>query len=208
MVQRGNRLGFQLEAAEALGIRRELRRQHLHRHLPAQPRVEGAVDLAHPAGGDERRRFRRVRGGCPMRAVPDARARIPPPGARRPSALVVRTRVPAPQRRWRAPRTGRRRPAGLPRSDSTSRRRSQVAGARFVEKGRARRAGPARAPRGTGARPPAQRSAVMPLHRSRVTWPRPSSRASQSFAIRQSRVTVCSETLRTSAVSSTLRPPK
>ncbi len=36
----------------------------------------------------------------------------------------------------------------------------------------------------------------------------PNSRPSQSLAICQSRRTVFSETLRTSAVSSTLRPPK
>ena len=41
-----------------------------------------------------------------------------------------------------------------------------------------------------------------------VSWPRLISRRSQAFAVFQSRMTVSGETFKTSAVSSTVRPPK
>ncbi len=49
MVQGGQNLGLALEAGEALRILRERLRQHLDRHPPAQLRVLGLEDLAHPA---------------------------------------------------------------------------------------------------------------------------------------------------------------
>jgi hypothetical protein len=43
-------LGFVLEAAQALRVFGETARQHLDRHVACEPRVAGAVDLAHAAG--------------------------------------------------------------------------------------------------------------------------------------------------------------
>ena len=49
MVQRRRGACFLLESRQALGIRGELGRQHLDRHLAAQPRVFGQVHLPHAA---------------------------------------------------------------------------------------------------------------------------------------------------------------
>ena len=54
MVQRRQHLGFALEARQALGIGGERRRQDLDRHLALEPRVGGAIDLAHTAGAERR----------------------------------------------------------------------------------------------------------------------------------------------------------
>src|SRR5438132_909874 len=52
MTERTCRLGLTPEALDGVGIRRELRRQHLHRHLTAQAGVLGQEDVGHCAGGD------------------------------------------------------------------------------------------------------------------------------------------------------------
>jgi hypothetical protein len=56
MIQRGQDLGFALEAGEALGVGGHGLRQNLDRHLAAELRVFGAIDLPHAAftklGGD------------------------------------------------------------------------------------------------------------------------------------------------------------
>jgi hypothetical protein len=56
MVELGEELRFALEAREAFRVLGERRRQHLDRHLPVEPGVGRAIDLAHPAlaelGGD------------------------------------------------------------------------------------------------------------------------------------------------------------
>ena len=44
------RLAF--EPRQAISMRRELVRQDLDRHVAAQPRVAGAIDLAHAANPD------------------------------------------------------------------------------------------------------------------------------------------------------------
>ena len=57
--ERGDRLGLALEAGERLRRLREVRRQHLHRHVAVELGVSRPVDLAHPAGAE--RRFDAVR---------------------------------------------------------------------------------------------------------------------------------------------------
>jgi hypothetical protein len=52
VVERGERLGFALEAPQPLLVVRELVGQDLDRHLALEPRVLGAVDLAHSAGAE------------------------------------------------------------------------------------------------------------------------------------------------------------
>ena len=49
MVQPGNRFRFALESLFTNRISRKLRRQNLHRHIPAQPRIPRAVHFSHPA---------------------------------------------------------------------------------------------------------------------------------------------------------------
>ena len=61
-----DRLRLPLEALPDLGRRRHVRRQHLHRHRPLQPRVPRLVDLPHPAGAERRQDL--------VRAEPRARA--------------------------------------------------------------------------------------------------------------------------------------
>ena len=46
------RARFLLEALQALGIGRERRGQDLDGDVATEPRVAGAIDLAHPAGAD------------------------------------------------------------------------------------------------------------------------------------------------------------
>ena len=42
-------LRLALEAGAHLGVRGQVRRQHLDRHVAPEPRVVGAIDLAHAA---------------------------------------------------------------------------------------------------------------------------------------------------------------
>ena len=49
MVERGQQLGFALEARQALRVLGERRRQRFDRHLAAEARVVRAVHLAHAA---------------------------------------------------------------------------------------------------------------------------------------------------------------
>ncbi len=49
VVQRGRRARLALEAFLGVRVTEELLGQHLDRNLPAQPRVLGQVNLAHPA---------------------------------------------------------------------------------------------------------------------------------------------------------------
>ena len=55
VVEGGEKVRLALEAAQALGVLRHLRRQHLDRHVAVEVRVGGPVHLAH-APGPERRR--------------------------------------------------------------------------------------------------------------------------------------------------------
>ena len=57
MIQRGGRTGLLFETREPLGVGRELRRQHLDRHLAAETGVHGLVHLAHPTRADRRADF-------------------------------------------------------------------------------------------------------------------------------------------------------
>ena len=54
VIKSGNGAGFALEARQALGIARHLRRQNLQRHSAPQLGVRGAIDLAHAARTDAR----------------------------------------------------------------------------------------------------------------------------------------------------------
>ena len=49
MVERGQHLGFSLEACQALCVFNEVRRQEFDRDLAAKLHVFGPVDLTHPA---------------------------------------------------------------------------------------------------------------------------------------------------------------
>jgi hypothetical protein len=49
MIQRRDGLGFAVQPCVAIGIGGIRFRQHFDRDLPVQPRVDGAVDLAHAA---------------------------------------------------------------------------------------------------------------------------------------------------------------
>jgi hypothetical protein len=49
MIQRGEQVGFTAEAGESFGVLRDLGRQQLDRDAAAQPRVAGALYLAHAA---------------------------------------------------------------------------------------------------------------------------------------------------------------
>jgi hypothetical protein len=53
MIQRGGGARFLFEAAQAIGISRGRRQQDLERHVAAEPRIVGAIDLAHSACADE-----------------------------------------------------------------------------------------------------------------------------------------------------------
>src|SRR5262245_11400751 len=50
MVERGECARLPLEAGEALGIRRERRRQHLDRDVAVEPAIPRSIHLAHRAG--------------------------------------------------------------------------------------------------------------------------------------------------------------
>ena len=52
MVEGGEEVGLALEAGEALGVARDLGRENLDRHLPAELGVGGPVDLSHPPGSE------------------------------------------------------------------------------------------------------------------------------------------------------------
>jgi hypothetical protein len=52
MIERGNRAGLAVEPLAQLRIGRERLRQDLNRDGPIEPRVAGAVHLAHPTGAD------------------------------------------------------------------------------------------------------------------------------------------------------------
>ena len=54
MIQRRGSPRFLLEALQAFRIGGERGRQHFDGHVAAEPRVARAVDLAHPAGANER----------------------------------------------------------------------------------------------------------------------------------------------------------
>ena len=55
MVERAGGPRLLLEAAQALGVGGERGGQHLDRDVAAEPRVAGAVDLAHAARAERRR---------------------------------------------------------------------------------------------------------------------------------------------------------
>ena len=54
MVERGQRLGFALEAQQAIGIARERLRQSLQCDVTIELRIAGAIALAHPTFVKER----------------------------------------------------------------------------------------------------------------------------------------------------------
>ena len=54
LIERGDRLGLALEALAAIGIAGGIRRQHFDRDSAIQPRVFGAIHLAHSACAQRR----------------------------------------------------------------------------------------------------------------------------------------------------------
>src|SRR5688500_10037600 len=54
MIEGARRARLLLEAAQPVGVAGQRCRQHLERYLPAQPTVESAIDLSHPAGAERR----------------------------------------------------------------------------------------------------------------------------------------------------------
>src|SRR6185503_6028166 len=53
MVQRGNGTGLPLESRSRLPVACDVRGEHLDSDLPSEPRIAGAIDLAHAAGADQ-----------------------------------------------------------------------------------------------------------------------------------------------------------
>ena len=53
MRQRGHRARLAIETVERRTVALEVRRQDLDCYIAVQPRILGAVNLAHPADGDE-----------------------------------------------------------------------------------------------------------------------------------------------------------
>ncbi len=53
MRQRGHRARLAIETVERRAVALEMRRQDLDRYIAVQSRILGAVNLAHPANGDE-----------------------------------------------------------------------------------------------------------------------------------------------------------
>ena len=69
MVQDPARAGLLLETAQAVGVGGEGRRQDLDRDVAAEPRVAGAVDLAHPPRADRREDLVGAESGAGLRGI-------------------------------------------------------------------------------------------------------------------------------------------
>ena len=54
MIERRQHARLALESREPIGVRREDAREDLDRDVPSEPRIVGAVHLAHPAGAKRR----------------------------------------------------------------------------------------------------------------------------------------------------------
>ena len=50
VIERGEQLGFALESRETVGVAARRLGQDLDGDVATEPRVSGAIDLAHPAG--------------------------------------------------------------------------------------------------------------------------------------------------------------
>ena len=138
MIQRGDGARLTLEALASLGIVGDLRRQDLDRHVPTEPGVAGAVDLAHPARAEPRVDL--IRANLPAlerRLVRPSRQRPPPWRPRRRRSPRATPPTPAAPAATRRPCATRRRP-------DTPRRETPPAPLAAV-----------RAPRGTAPRPAA-----------------------------------------------------
>src|SRR5262249_32264680 len=57
VIERAGSARLLLESAEAFCVYRESGRQDFHGHFASQPRVTGAIDLAHPSGPEGRHDF-------------------------------------------------------------------------------------------------------------------------------------------------------
>ena len=64
VIEGGGGLRFLDEPAAAVSIRQAIGGQHLDGHLATQPRVAGAIDLAHAAGAERRDDFVRAEPGA------------------------------------------------------------------------------------------------------------------------------------------------
>src|SRR5438105_3539784 len=57
MIQRGDRVGFALEALAMLGVHRQIWREHFDGDVAVQARIARAIDFAHPARAERREDF-------------------------------------------------------------------------------------------------------------------------------------------------------
>src|SRR5262245_11018924 len=178
MIQRGQETRLPREARQPLGVPRERSGKDFESNVAAQFGIAGAVDFAHPAFGEELH----YRVG-PKLAPDHHRSRT--------SFSLTRTRAfPGSSARRNPPPTAIPLPAVAHYCRHTLARET-------------RRVHADRAPGRRGRA--AQLVAIVPsAFESRFF----SSRANQTFANCQSRITVMADTCSTSAVSSTLNPPK
>ena len=100
VVERGEQFRFALEARQALGILRQLSRQHLDRHLAAELRVGGAVHLAHAAGAERCRDLVRTQAAARREAQCPDHGRAPVwstigEDSASPKVRIVRNRCPS-----------------------------------------------------------------------------------------------------------------
>ena len=89
VIEGGGGARLALEALAPFGIGRKVRRQDLHRDVPAKARVPSAIDVTHPAGADELRDAVRP-DRCAWAEPPHARRRADGRFKKRPGVLVRR----------------------------------------------------------------------------------------------------------------------
>ena len=77
MIELRDRAGLAIEALAELRVGREGVRENLDRDRAIEPRVAGFVDLAHPAGADERQDFVRAEASAGGQRHQSRRAIIP-----------------------------------------------------------------------------------------------------------------------------------
>ena len=63
VVERRDGAGLSLKAREPIRIAGQIGRQDLERDIAAEPRIAGAIHLAHPAGAQQRDDFKRTEAG-------------------------------------------------------------------------------------------------------------------------------------------------
>ena len=192
------RMRLALETLARVGVVGEVRGQNLDRHSAIESRVARFVDLAHPARADLRRQLY-----GPMRC---------------PSRVFITIASSTQTSNGVSKELSAR--ASHAKSDSTSWRSASSSlhlSARYAGRFST---GSARAPSNTSSTR-GQSFGGRGMRSGFYSWPQPrftdqasgrfppeSSRANQALANRESRITVSGATFRTTAVSSTVKPPK